>query len=136
MSSTLQGEFKIETESDILTARKRIREAASALGFNLTDVTRIVTAASELRRNIFHYAGSGIMRWHQVGRDGRTGLELIFEDRGPGIADIDQAMEMGFSTGRGLGMGLPGAKRLMDEMTIESTPGVGTIVRVRKWRKF
>jgi len=135
MSVMLAGEFRIETESDIVTARKHVREAAVAIGFSLTDVTRIVTAASELTRNVYHYAGCGDMRWRELDRGSSLGLELIFEDRGPGIADIGQAMQPGFSTGKGLGMGLPGAKRLMDEMTIDSAPGRGTIVRVRKWLK-
>jgi serine/threonine-protein kinase RsbT len=135
VNEVLQGEFRIESESDIVTARKVVRDAATALGFGITDVTRIVTAASELTRNIYHYAKSGVMRWRVLnGRDG-TGLELTFEDHGPGISDVPKAMEMGFSTGKGLGMGLPGSKRLMDEMTIESTVGQGTTVRVRKWLK-
>ena len=116
-----------------MMARKVVRNAATALGFGITDVTRIVTAASELTRNIYHYAGSGVMRWRTLSRDARVGLELIFEDSGPGIPDIDKAMEAGFSTGKGLGMGLPGAKRLMDEMTVQSQVGKGTTVEVRKW---
>ena len=103
------------------------------MGFGITDVTRIVTAASELTRNIYHYAGSGVMRWRSISRDARMGLELIFEDRGPGIPDVAKAMEAGFSTGKGLGMGLPGAKRLMDEMAVQSHLGKGTTVEVRKW---
>jgi len=135
MKATLEGEFRISTESDIVTARKFVREAAAALGFGLVDVTRIVTAASELTRNIYQYAGSGVMRWRPLHEAGRMGLEIVFEDRGPGIADLERAMEPGFSTGKGLGLGLPGSKRLMDEMTIESKAGEGTTVRVRKWLK-
>ena len=135
MNEALQGEFRIESESDIVTARKVVRDAATALGFGITDVTRIVTAASELTRNIYHYAKSGVMRWRVLNGGDGTGLELTFEDHGPGIPDVPKAMEMGFSTGKGLGMGLPGSKRLMDEMTIESTVGQGTTVLVRKWLK-
>jgi serine/threonine-protein kinase RsbT len=135
MKEPLEGEFKIGTESDIVTARRFVREAAAALGFGIVDVTRIVTAASELTRNIYHYAGSGVMRWRPLNQGGRTGLELVFEDHGPGIPDVEKAMEMGFSTGKGLGLGLPGAKRLTDEMTIQSKPGEGTTVQVRKWLK-
>ncbi|MEN6336326.1 MAG: anti-sigma regulatory factor [Phycisphaerales bacterium] len=135
MKPTLEGEFRIATESDIVTARKFVREAAAALGFGLVDVTRIVTAASELTRNIYQYAGSGVMRWRPLNEAGRVGLEIVFEDRGPGIADLERAMEPGFSTGKGLGLGLPGSKRLMDEMAIESKAGEGTTVRVRKWLK-
>jgi len=130
-----QGEFRITSENDIVMARKVVREVSTALGFGLTDVTRIVTAASELTRNIYHYAQSGVMHWRSLNQGVCVGLELTFEDHGPGIADIEQAMEPGYSTGKGLGMGLPGSKRLMDEMTIESTVGKGTTVIVRKWLK-
>ena len=135
MNEPQQGEFRITSENDIVMARKVVRDASTTLGFGLTDVTRIVTAASELTRNIYHYAKSGVMRWCRLNRDGRVGLELIFEDNGPGIPDVAKAMEMGYSTDKGLGMGLPGSKRLMDEMTIESTVGKGTTVVVRKWLK-
>ncbi len=133
MNVTEPGEFRIQSEGDIVAARKAIRQAAAALGFGITDVTRIVTAASELTRNIYQYARSGVMRWRPLHEAGRVGLELTFEDHGPGIPDVSRAMEPGFSTGRGLGMGLPGAKRLMDEMSIQSTVGKGTTVQVRKW---
>ena len=133
MNDPRQGEFRIGSESDIVTARKVVRNAATALGFGITDVTRIVTAASELTRNIYHYAGSGVMRWRPLNRNARLGLELVFEDSGPGIPDVAKAMEAGFSTGKGLGLGLPGAKRLMDEMAVQSQVGKGTTVEVRKW---
>ena len=129
------GEFRIETESHIVTARKLVRDAATNLGFGLTDVTRIVTAASELTRNIYHYAQSGVMRWQPLDQGASKGLELIFEDNGPGIPDVDKAMEAGFTSGKGLGLGLPGSKRLMDELTIRSVVGKGTTVTVRKWLK-
>lgn len=135
MNEPHQGEFRITSENDIVMARKVVRDASTTLGFGLTDVTRIVTAASELTRNIYHYAKSGVMRWRLLNQDGSVGLELIFEDNGPGIPDVAKAMEMGYSTGKGLGMGLPGSKRLMDEMTIESTVGKGTTVIVSKWLK-
>lgn len=128
-------EVRIVDESHIVTVRKMIREAATSLGFGLTDVTRIVTAGSELARNIFHYAGSGVMRWNEVENGDKIGIELIFEDHGPGIANIEQAMEPGFTTSGGLGMGLPGTQRLMDEMEIQSQVGMGTKVTVRKWRR-
>jgi serine/threonine-protein kinase RsbT len=135
MNEPHQSEFRITSENDIVMARKVVREASTALGFGLTDVTRIVTAASELTRNIYHYAKSGVMHWRSLNQGVRVGLELTFEDNGPGIADIEKAMEPGYSTGGGLGMGLPGSKRLMDEMTIESTVGKGTTVILRKWLK-
>ncbi len=125
------GELEITSETDISTTRKVIRNAATDLGFGLTDVTRIVTVASELARNIFRYAGSGNMRWNEI-TGGKSGIELIFEDSGPGIANLDQAMEPGYTSGGGLGMGLSGAKRLMDEMEIHSEVGKGTMVTVKK----
>jgi serine/threonine-protein kinase RsbT len=129
------GEVRINSEGDIVTARKIVRAAAVAMGFGVTDVTRIVTAASELTRNVFRHAGSGVMYWRQLNTGGQVGLELSFEDRGPGIADIEQAMEIGYTTSGGLGLGLPGAKRLMDEMEIASEVGNGTRVTVKKWRR-
>lgn len=127
------GKLDIRDEGDIVDARKTARQMAQSLGFGITDVTRIITAISELARNIFQYAGSGIMRWCILQSGERSGIEVTFEDHGPGIADIQQAWERGYSTSGGLGMGLPGAKRLMDEMEIQSEPGRGTTVTVRKW---
>ena len=125
----------IDSEGDIVSVRKTVRETATAIGFSMTDVTRIVTAASELARNVFHYAGTGAMKCRSTGPGGNAGIELIFQDEGPGIPDIDQALEPGYTTADGLGLGLPGAKRLMDEMEIESHVGKGTVVTVRKWAK-
>lgn len=122
----------IATENDIVTARRVVREAAVSLGFGVTDVTRIVTAASELTRNIYLYAGSGEMAWQEITSPQR-GIELVFTDNGPGIADVDQAMTPGFTSGNGLGMGLPGSKRLMDDMEVVSQVGVGTRIRIRKY---
>jgi serine/threonine-protein kinase RsbT len=133
MTGAETTEFTISSEGDIVTARKLVREAATGLGFGLTDVTRIVTAASELTRNIYVYAGSGTIRCRPAAAAGKVGIEIVFEDRGPGIADITRAMEPGFSTGKSMGMGLPGSKRLMDELEISSTLGKGTTVIVRKW---
>jgi len=131
-----EGAVAIETEADIVVARRTVRELAARTGFGLTNVTRIVTAASEMARNIFQYAGKGTMHWRRVDTDGRQGLELRFEDHGPGIPDIDRAMQEGYSTGQGLGMGLPGTKRLIDEMEIRSSPGNGTTVTLKKWRRL
>jgi serine/threonine-protein kinase RsbT len=133
MNALLESELHIESEGDLVMARRAVRDAATALGFGLTDVTRIVTAASELTRNIYQYAGSGVVRWQTLSAEGRVGIELTFDDQGPGIPDVAKAMESGFTTGKGLGLGLPGAKRLMDEMTIASQVGKGTTVQVRKW---
>ena len=131
----MDGEVRIEAESDIVVVRRVVREAATLLGFRGTDVTRIVTSASELARNVVvHGGGAGVMRWRQLKQRGKVALELAFEDRGPGIRDVAQVLAPGFTTGRGLGMGLSGAKRLMGELEIESEPGWGTTVTVRKWR--
>ncbi len=132
---THSGEVKIATEADIALARRAVRDLATKIGFGVTETARIVTAASELSRNIYKYAGSGVMRCQALISDGRCGVELCFEDQGPGIPDLDQALREGYSTGGGLGMGLPGAKRLMDEMEIQTSIGKGTTVRVRKWRR-
>ncbi len=134
MNDAAEGELDIRTEGDIVATRHTVRELAVGLGFGITDVTRIVTAASELARNVYKYGGGGIVRWRRVASDERSGLELQFIDRGPGIADISKALEVGYSTGRGLGLGLPAAKRLMDELEIQSNPGEGTCVTLKKWR--
>lgn len=135
MSLETAGQVSIETETDIVAARQAVRAVALEIGFSATDVTRIVTAASELARNIFQYAGTGAMHWRRVHNQGRPGLELKFIDQGPGIPDISCAMKGGYSSGSGLGLGLPGARRLMDEMDIESQPGRGTTVVLKKWCK-
>ena len=110
-----------------------VRDAATQMAFGLTDVTRIVTAASELARNVFQYAGDGVMHWTAVDRNSSVGIELTFEDNGPGFSDIEQAMQRGYSTSNGLGLGLPGVKRLMDELEIVSQAGNGAKVTARKW---
>lgn len=127
------GQVPITGESDIVMVRQLVRDRARAMGFGITDVTRIVTAASELTRNIYLYAGAGVLTWRELYQRERTGIELKFMDEGPGIANIEEAMEVGFSTNGLLGLGLPGVKRLMDEMSIESEVGRGTTVTVRKW---
>lgn len=134
MTVNTTNEVPIRAESDIVETRRAIREAATVCGFGLTDTTRIVTAASELSRNIFLYAGSGRVTWKQL-TGVRFGLEIAFIDEGPGIHDLDKAMQPGYTSGKGMGMGLPGAKRLMDEMTVETRAGVGTTVIVRKWMR-
>lgn len=136
MINNNHGNIVITDESDIILARKTIREASGKLGFSLTDVTRIVTATSELARNICLYAGTGTMSWCYLDQGTAVGIELTFEDHGPGIADLQQAMQEGYSTGRGLGLGLPGSRRLMDELEIRSRAGEGTTVVVKKWRRY
>lgn len=127
------GEVAIRAEIDIVSVRRTVREASVKIGFGSTDVTRIVTAASELARNVYNYAGEGDLHWRWISEGGRSGLELEFVDQGPGITNVDMALSPGYTTSRGLGMGLPGARRLMGEMEIESHLGEGTRVTVRKW---
>ena len=124
----------LENEHDIAVARNEVRQLAGALGFRLIDQTRLATVASELARNVVKYAGRGrLIAQPFATTDGREGLRLIFEDKGPGIADVAAAMRDGFSTGRGLGCGLPGSKRLVNEFQIESEVGHGTRVTVVRW---
>jgi serine/threonine-protein kinase RsbT len=134
MSIADDGELAIQTEGDIVATRHTVREIAVQIGFGITDITRIVTAASELARNVYKYGGGGTLRWRRLSSRERIGIELRFIDQGPGIPDISKALEVGYSTGKGLGLGLPAAKRLMDELDIESSPGQGTCVTLKKWR--
>ena len=128
-----QGAHGITGEADIVETRRIVRELTKEVGFGFTDVTRIVTAISELARNVVIHAESGRLYWKLIGGGVRQGIELIVEDQGPGISDIEMAMQEGFSTGRGMGVGLPGTKRLMDEMEIITKEGEGTKIVVRKW---
>jgi serine/threonine-protein kinase RsbT len=123
----------IQNSDDIVAARSAGHQLALDLGFSLTDVTMIATAISEIARNITSYAGRGAVRVTVADREGRKALVVRAEDYGPGIADIDRAMEDGYSTGRGLGMGLPGARRLMDRLVVDSKLGRGTVVEMWKW---
>jgi serine/threonine-protein kinase RsbT len=124
----------LDSEHDIIIARSEVRTIASKLGFRMIDQTRLVTVTSELARNVVKYARRGRMIAQPLDAgQGRAGLRLIFEDEGPGIPDIAAAMRDGFSTGRGLGKGLPGSKRLVDVFEIESEVGRGTRVTVVRW---
>ena len=124
----------IREEPDILSVRQAVRQAAKQLNFGLVDQTKIVTAASELARNALIHGGGGRCTISVVCAGGRTGLRLIFEDDGPGIADINQAMREGFSTQNGLGLGLSGAKRLVNEFELRSEINKGTSVTVTRWK--
>jgi len=128
------GELSIKGDGDIVVARRAVRQAATQLGFSQSEVARIVTAASEIARNVYRYAGEGVMRWCPVEKGGQRAIEVRFVDHGPGIANVELALTEGYSTGGGLGMGLPGAKRLTDELEIDSKVGQGTTVILRKWR--
>lgn len=124
----------IRSDLDIVIARTMARDTAKAMGFGAIDQARIATAVSELARNIFLYAGTGTVTVREIDRANRKGIEIICEDQGPGITDISLVMQDGYSTSRGMGMGLPGAKRLMDEFDIRSQEGIGTTIVCRKWR--
>ena len=125
----------IRHESDIVAARREGRSLGSKLGFSSGDLTVIATAISEVARNIVVYAKSGEIQLRVVDHGGRPALQVIAEDHGPGIQDVERAMTDGFSTAGGLGLGLPGAKRLMDEFEIHSEVGKGTTVRMTKWAR-
>lgn len=124
----------INSSEDIVRVRQKVREWAVALGFSLVDQTKIVTAASELARNTVNYAGSGWVQLATLHNGVRTGLQLTFEDQGPGIPDIELALKDGYTSGGGLGLGLGGAKRLANEFEISSRLGEGTRVRIVKWK--
>jgi serine/threonine-protein kinase RsbT len=124
----------LNDDDDIVVARGEVRALAATLGFGTLDQTRLSTVASELARNIIKYAGRGQMIAQPTTDSlGRAGLRLVFEDDGPGISDIDAAMRDGYSTSKGMGKGLPGSKRLVDEFTLDSAPGRGTRITVVRW---
>jgi len=124
----------ISSERDIVLARQKVRALATELGFSVGNATLIATAISELARNIVAYAGKGEMVMSIVYNSDRTGITIVASDSGPGISDIPLALRDGYSTSGSLGIGLPGARRLMDEFNIESQPGHGTIITVTKWK--
>lgn len=128
-----QSSVEILTEWDIVAARQLGRNVAKELGFGTVDQARITTAISELARNIYLYAGQGRIEIQQLSQNGVKGILIIAADQGPGIPDIRKVMQDGFSTSGGLGAGLPGVKRLMDEFKIETIPGEGTDIRATKW---
>ena len=125
----------ISTDLDIVAARMVARDTARGLGFGAIDQARIATAISELARNIYLYAGEGSVTVKEATNGLRRGIEVVCEDRGPGIADISLVMQDGYTSSKGMGMGLPGAKRLMDEFEINSKLGIGTKVTCRKWAR-
>ena len=124
----------IAADADIVHARGEGRALAARLGFSRTDATLIATAISEIGRNILVHAGSGEVAIGQTAKDSRVAIEVVATDRGPGIPDVDRALREGYATGNGLGLGLPGARRLMDEFLIETRVGRGTTITMRKWR--
>jgi len=126
----------IRSGEQIVRLRRFLREKAEALGLSQIDQTKVVTAASELARNTLIYGGGGDVHFYTLQRNGRVGLRLDFVDNGPGIPDIPKALTDGFTSGKGLGLGLGGAKRLCDEFDIRSAPGEGTHISVTKWKPF
>jgi serine/threonine-protein kinase RsbT len=125
----------VDRDADIVAARQKGRELAAAVGLAGSDLTLIATAISELARNIISYAQHGEITLRAVQQNGRRGIIVVARDKGPGIPDIALAMQDGFSTGKSLGLGLPGAKRLMDEFEIQSVVGEGTTITMRKWAR-
>jgi serine/threonine-protein kinase RsbT len=126
--------ISVRIESDMVLVRMMVREASTELGFNLLELTKMVTAASELGRNTLLHGGGGTMRLEILSENNRDGLRLTFDDQGPGIANLEQAMVNGFTTKRGLGLGLGGSKRLVDEFKVTSQTGCGTSVTVTRWK--
>jgi serine/threonine-protein kinase RsbT len=123
----------IRTDADVVTARQEARTMGADLGFSSTDLTLLATAISEVARNITTYAGEGEVTLRVLNEDGRQGIEVLATDDGPGIADVELAMQDGYTTGNGLGLGLPGTRRLVDDFDLRTAPGAGTTVRLVKW---
>lgn len=124
----------VRTDQDIVMARQNVRKVAQALGFGIVDQTKIVTAASELARNTVIYGRGGEMRWETLEEGARRGLRLHFIDQGPGIDDVARALTDGWTSGTGLGLGLSGAKRLVNEFELDTAPGRGTRVTITRWK--
>jgi serine/threonine-protein kinase RsbT len=133
MNILKSGSQPVRIEQDVVTARQVARKLSVEAGLRLIDQTKLVTAASELARNTVVYGRGGDMDWEIVEEERRKGLRLTFRDQGPGIADMKLAMTDGWTSGSGLGLGLTGAKRLVDDFSVESTPGEGTRVMICKW---
>ena len=125
----------IRTDADVVTARQEARTMGASLGFSSTDLTLLATAISEIARNITTYAGEGEVALRVITDSGRQGIEVVASDDGPGIADVELAMQDGYTTGNGLGLGLPGTRRLVDDFELETAPGTGTTIRLVKWTR-
>lgn len=134
MSVERRDSLPLRTEHDIVFARQTVRKLTQELAFSLVDQTKMVTAASELARNTVVYGGGGVMLWEIRHEGARKGLRLSFEDQGPGIPDLTLAMTDGWTSGSGMGMGLSGAKRLVNDFDIASRPGEGTRVTITRWK--
>ena len=134
MTITKQDVVPLRTEQDIVIARQGVRRITQELGFGLVDQTKMVTAASELARNAVVYGGGGVVQWEMLEDGGRRGLRLHFIDEGPGIPDLEQALKDGWTSGNGMGLGLSGARRLVNEFEIDSAVGRGTRVTITRWK--
>lgn len=134
MTADDSGRMPLRSEQDIVLARQAVRQIAQRLRFSLVDQTKMVTAASELARNALVYGGGGDMDWEVVRNGSRHGLRLVFVDAGPGIPDVALALTDGWTSGGGLGLGLSGTRRLVNEFDIASTPGEGTRVVITRWQ--
>jgi serine/threonine-protein kinase RsbT len=130
----MSAEAPLRSETDIVLARQLVRKLAQQVGFSLVDQTKIVTATSELGRNCLIYGGGGVMRYEILNAGLRRGLRLSFVDEGPGIPDVDQALTDGWTSGSGLGLGLGGTRRLVNEFEIDTKVGVGTRVTIARWK--
>lgn len=126
--------FPIRSSEDVVIVRQAVRRESVSLGFGLVDQTKLVTASSELARNTLDHGGGGSAQLEVIQNEQRAGLRVVFEDQGPGIANIDQALADGYTTGGGLGLGLGGAKRLSHDFEISSKPGAGTRVSILRWK--
>ena len=125
----------IRTDADVVTARQEARAMGTSLGFTSTDLTLLATAISEVARNVTAYAGEGEVALRVVRDRGREGIEVVCSDEGPGIANVELAMQDGYTTGNGLGLGLPGTRRLVDVFELETASGEGTRIRLVKWAR-
>ncbi len=125
----------IRTDADVVTARQEARTMGAGLGFSSTDLTLLATAISEVARNITTYAGEGEVALRVLNDGGRHGIEVVASDSGPGIEDVELAMQDGYTSGNGLGLGLPGTRRLVDEFELQTEPGRGTSIRLVKWTR-
>jgi serine/threonine-protein kinase RsbT len=134
MISLSQESFTIVKDQDVIHFRSRLKEMATRIGMSLVNQTKLITAASELVRNMLKYANGGKATVEIVGLERKTGIKITFEDQGPGIPDVNLAMQDGYTTSKSLGVGLPGAKRLVNEFSIKSIVGKGTTVIVIRWK--
>ncbi|MET0382986.1 MAG: anti-sigma regulatory factor [Burkholderiaceae bacterium] len=134
MTEPTNGRMALRNESDIVMSRQLVRRLTQQIKFSLVDQTKMITAASELSRNTVVYGGGGEMRWEIVAQGLKTGLKLAFEDKGPGIADLDLALTDGWTSGSGMGVGLSGSRRLVNEFDIATAVGEGTCVTVTRWK--